>query len=253
MTEVKIAAIVEGHGECEAVPILIRRIALDIDPGFVLRVLPPVRVPVSKLLKKGEIERTVIFTARKLQGKGGIIVIADCDWDNGCPAKDGPALLKRAISARNDLPVSVILAKKELVSEVVLLDIKQGVAEGKALDLFHMAPINNYDTKFTGVTDDYTHTANSHVVVITSGIPRQPGMSRDDLISVNAGIVKSVTEKVIALSPCAVIIVVSLLGSKKNHQGAIELKKELFKTDWVFNIGATGLVLILIALYIVFW
>jgi hypothetical protein len=113
MTEVKIAAIVEGHGECEAVPILIRRIAQDIDPGFVPNVLPPVRVPVSKLLKEGEIERTVIFTARKLQGKGGIIVIVDCDWDNGCPAEDGPALLKRAKTARNDLPISVILAKKE--------------------------------------------------------------------------------------------------------------------------------------------
>jgi malate dehydrogenase len=104
---------------------------------------------------------------------------------------------------------AIILAKKELVREVVLLDIKQGVAEGKALDLFHMAPINNYDTKFTGVTNDYTATANSNVVVITSGVPRQPGTSRDDLIHVNAAIVKSVTEKVIELSPCAVIIVVS--------------------------------------------
>jgi hypothetical protein len=113
MTEVKIAAIVEGHGECEAVPILIRRIAIDIDPGFVPNVLPPLRVPVSKLLIKGEIEKAVIFSARKLQGKGGIIVIVDCDWDNGCPAKDGPALLKRAVTARNDMPISVILAKKE--------------------------------------------------------------------------------------------------------------------------------------------
>jgi hypothetical protein len=113
MADVKIAAIVEGHGECEAVPILIRRIARDIYPGFVPNVLSPVRVPVSKLLKEGEIERTVIFSARKLKGKGGIIIIVDCDWDNGCPAKDGPALLKRAVSARNDMPISVILAKKE--------------------------------------------------------------------------------------------------------------------------------------------
>lgn len=113
MTEVKIAAIVEGHGECEAVPILIRRIARDIDPGFVPNVLQPLRVSVNKLLKEGEIERSITFTARKLQGKGGIIVIVDCDWDNGCPAKDGPALLKRAKTARNDLPISVILAKKE--------------------------------------------------------------------------------------------------------------------------------------------
>ncbi len=113
MTEVKIAAIVEGHGECEAVPILIRRIARDIDPGFVPNVLQPLRVSVNKLLKEGEIERSITFTARKLQGRGGIIVIVDCDWDNGCPAKDGPALLKRAKTARNDLPISVILAKKE--------------------------------------------------------------------------------------------------------------------------------------------
>lgn len=113
MTEVKIAAIVEGHGECEAVPILIRRIALDIDPGFVPNVLQPLRVSANKLLREGEIERSITFTARKLQGRGGIIVIVDCDWDNGCPAKDGPALLKRAKTARNDLPISVILAKKE--------------------------------------------------------------------------------------------------------------------------------------------
>jgi hypothetical protein len=113
MTEIQIAAIVEGHGECEAVPILIRRIAQDIDPGFVPTVLPPLRVPVNKLLKEGEIERSITFTARKLQGKGGIIVIVDCDWDNGCPAEDGPALLERAKTARNDLPISVILAKKE--------------------------------------------------------------------------------------------------------------------------------------------
>jgi malate dehydrogenase len=104
---------------------------------------------------------------------------------------------------------AIILAKKELVREVVLLDIKPGIAEGKALDLFHMAPINNYDTKFVGVTDDYTATANSNVIVITSGIPRQPGMSRDDLISVNAGIVKTVTEKAIQYSPNATIIIVS--------------------------------------------
>ena len=113
MTKVKVAAIVEGHGECEAVPILIRRIAQDTDPGFVLNVLQPLRVSVNKLLKEGEIERSIIFTARKLQGRGGIIVIVDCDWDNGCPAKDGPVLLKRAMNARSDIPISVILAKKE--------------------------------------------------------------------------------------------------------------------------------------------
>lgn len=113
MIEVKVAAIVEGHGECEAVPILIRRIARDIDPGFELNVLSPLRVPVSKLLKQGEIERSITLAAKKLQGKGCIIVIVDCDWDNGCPAQDGPALLRRAMAARNDIPISVILAKKE--------------------------------------------------------------------------------------------------------------------------------------------
>lgn len=111
MTEVKIAAIVEGHGECEAVPILIRKIAQDIAPDFVPKVLSPFRVPASRLSKEGELERTIILAANKLQGRGGIVVINDCD--DGCPAEDGPALLKRAKTARNDLPISVILAKKE--------------------------------------------------------------------------------------------------------------------------------------------
>ncbi len=113
MPEVKIAAIVEGHGECEAVPILIRRIAQVIDPGFVPKVLPPLRVPASRLLKEGEMERSVELAARKLQGQGGILVVLDCDWDNGCPAMDGPALLKRATDVRKVLPIAVILAKKE--------------------------------------------------------------------------------------------------------------------------------------------
>ena len=89
MTSVKIAAIVEGHGECEAVPILVRRIALTIDPGYVPIILKPIRIPASKLLRVGEIERSIELAAQKLQGEGGIIVIVDCDWDNGCPAKDG--------------------------------------------------------------------------------------------------------------------------------------------------------------------
>jgi len=113
MTEVRIAAIVEGHGECEAVPILIRRIAETIDPGFVPRVLPPLRVPASRLLKEGEIERSVDLAARKLQGRGGIVIIVDCDWEDGCPAEDGPMLLKRSVTARSDLPIAVVLAKRE--------------------------------------------------------------------------------------------------------------------------------------------
>ena len=102
-----------------------------------------------------------------------------------------------------------VLAYREIVNEVVLVDIREGFAEGKALDIWQKAPINVYDTKTIGSTNDYSKTANSDVVVITSGLPRKPGMTRDDLISTNAGIVKSVTENVIKYSPEAIIIVVS--------------------------------------------
>lgn len=101
------------------------------------------------------------------------------------------------------------IAEKGIVKEVVLLDIKDGLAEGKSLDLWQTAPINYYDTRITGSTNDYTKTAGSEVVVITSGLPRKPGMSRDDLISINAGIVKTVTENIVAHSPEAKIIIVS--------------------------------------------
>ena len=102
-----------------------------------------------------------------------------------------------------------VCAHKELATEVVLLDIKEGVAEGKSLDMWQTAAVNMYNTKTVGSTNDYTKTAGSDVVVITSGLPRKPGMSRDDLIATNAGIVKSVTENVIKYSPDAIIIVVS--------------------------------------------
>lgn len=102
-----------------------------------------------------------------------------------------------------------VLAYREIVNEVVLLDIKEGFAEGKALDIWQKAPINQYDTKTIGATNDYSKTANSDVVVITSGLPRKPGMSRDDLISTNANIVQSVTENVIKHSPNAILIIVS--------------------------------------------
>jgi malate dehydrogenase len=102
-----------------------------------------------------------------------------------------------------------IIAEKNIVKEVVLLDIKEGISEGKSLDLWQTAPINYYDTRLVGSTNDYSKTANSEVVVITSGIPRKPGMSRDDLISINAGIVKHVTENVVKYSPKAKIIIVS--------------------------------------------
>lgn len=102
-----------------------------------------------------------------------------------------------------------VLAYREVANEVVLVDIKEGIAEGKALDIWEKSPINLYDTRTIGSTNDYTKTAGSDVVVITSGLPRKPGMSRDDLIETNAGIVKSVTENVVKHSPDAIIIVVS--------------------------------------------
>ena len=102
-----------------------------------------------------------------------------------------------------------VIAHKELVKEVILLDIKQGIAEGKALDIWQTSGVNNYDTRVTGVTNDYARTAGSDVVVITSCLPRKPGMSRDDLISTNAEIVASVTENVVKHSPDAILIIVS--------------------------------------------
>ena len=105
--------------------------------------------------------------------------------------------------------VANVVAEKELANEVILLDIKEGIAEGKSLDIWQTAPINSYDTRTIGSTNDYSMTAGSDVVVITSGLPRKPGMSRDDLISTNAGIVKSVTENIIKHSPDTILIVVS--------------------------------------------
>jgi malate dehydrogenase len=102
-----------------------------------------------------------------------------------------------------------VLAYREVANEIILVDIKEGIAEGKALDILQTSSINMYDSKTYGVTNDYARTANSDVVVITSGLPRKPGMSRDDLIETNAGIVKSVTENVIKYSPNTIIIVVS--------------------------------------------
>lgn len=102
-----------------------------------------------------------------------------------------------------------VLAYREVAKDIVLLDIKEGVAEGKALDINQKAPITGYDSWVTGSTNDYSKTAGSDVVVITSGLPRKPGMTRDDLIATNAGIVSSVTENIVKHSPDAIIIVVS--------------------------------------------
>lgn len=102
-----------------------------------------------------------------------------------------------------------VLAYREIANEIVLIDIKEGLAEGKSLDIWQKAPIDLYDSRTVGSTNDYKRTAGSDVVVITSGLPRKPGMSRDDLINTNAGIVKSVTENIVRHSPDAIIIVVS--------------------------------------------
>ncbi|MBZ5857063.1 malate dehydrogenase [Flavihumibacter profundi] len=101
------------------------------------------------------------------------------------------------------------IARKELCQELVLLDIKEGLAEGKAQDMMQTAALLGFDTKITGSTNDYSKTAGSSVVVITSGIPRKPGMTREELIGTNAGIVKNVCENILKYSPDAIIIVIS--------------------------------------------
>ena len=101
------------------------------------------------------------------------------------------------------------IAIKNFVSEVVLLDIKENYAEGKAMDLMQTASLNDFDTKIVGSTNDYSKTANSDIAVITSGIPRKPGMTREELIGINAGIVKSVAQQLLEYSPEAILIIVS--------------------------------------------
>ena len=101
------------------------------------------------------------------------------------------------------------IARKELATELVLLDIKEGFAEGKAQDMMQTAALLGFDTRISGSTNDYSKTANSDVVVITSGLPRKPGMTREELIGTNAGIVKGVCENILKHSPNAIIIVIS--------------------------------------------
>ncbi|MCK4631090.1 MAG: malate dehydrogenase [Bacteroidales bacterium] len=102
-----------------------------------------------------------------------------------------------------------VMARKELANEIILVDIIEGIAEGKALDMWQTAPVDGTDTRVIGVTNDYSKTKDSDIIIITSGVPRKPGMSRDDLIGTNAKIVKSVTEQAIKYSPDAIIIVVA--------------------------------------------
>ena len=101
------------------------------------------------------------------------------------------------------------IAIKNFASEVVLVDIKENFAEGKAMDLMQTASLNGFDTKIIGTTNDYSQTADSNIAVITSGIPRKPGMTREELIGINAGIVKSVAEQLIKYSPHVILIIVS--------------------------------------------
>lgn len=101
------------------------------------------------------------------------------------------------------------IARKELAEELILLDIREGFAEGKAIDMMQTSALLEFDTKIKGVTNDYAATADSEVVVITSGLPRKPGMTREELIGTNANIVKSVTENILKHSPNTIIIVVS--------------------------------------------
>jgi malate dehydrogenase len=133
-----------------------------------------------------------------------------------------------------------VLAYREIANEVVLLDIKEGLAEGKGLDIWQKAPVNLYDTRTVGVTNDYDRTAQSEVVIITSGLPRKPGMSRDDLIETNAGIVKEVTENVIKHSPDAIIIVVSNPLDVMTYQAHLVSKKPRTKVMGMAGILDTG-------------
>lgn len=101
------------------------------------------------------------------------------------------------------------IARKQLCSELVILDIKEGVAEGKAMDLMQTAQIEGFDTKIIGSTNDYSKTAGSDVCVVTSGLPRKPGMTREELIGINAGIVKTVTQNLLQHSPNTILIIIS--------------------------------------------
>lgn len=127
-----------------------------------------------------------------------------------------------------------VLTINEVANEVVMLDVKEGVAEGKAMDINQTAQLLGFDTKLTGVTNDYAATANSDVVVITSGLPRKPGMTREELIGVNAGIVKSVAENILKYSPKAIILIVS---NPMDTMTYLALKATKLPKNQVFGMG----------------
>ncbi len=128
------------------------------------------------------------------------------------------------------------IAINKIASEVVILDIKENFAEGKALDLMQTATLNGFNTRITGSTNDYSKTANSEVVVITSGIPRKPGMTREELIGINAGIVKTVTENVLKHSPNAIIIIVS---NPMDTMAYLALKESGLPKNRIIGMGGT--------------
>ncbi len=127
-----------------------------------------------------------------------------------------------------------VIATRETADEVVLLDIKEGVSEGKMLDIFQTASLMNFYTKLKGVTNDYSATADSDVVVITSGMPRKPGMSREDLIGVNAGIVNSVVDNVLKYSPKAIVLIIS---NPMDTMTYLSVKKSGLPKNRIFGMG----------------
>lgn len=128
------------------------------------------------------------------------------------------------------------IIRKELAEEVILLDIKEGVAEGKAQDMMQTAALLGFDTKIKGVTNDYSQTAGSAVAVITSGIPRKPGMTREELIGTNAGIVKSVAEQLLKHSPDIILVVVS---NPMDTMAYLALKSTRLPKNRVIGMGGT--------------
>jgi malate dehydrogenase len=133
-----------------------------------------------------------------------------------------------------------VIAHKDLADEVVLLDVKEGLAEGKALDIWQTSSINHFNTRVVGSTNDYLKTKGSGIIVITSGLPRKPGMSRDDLIKTNANIVKEVTEKAIKYSPDAIIIVVSNPLDVMTYAAYLTANKDPHKVFGMAGILDTG-------------
>jgi len=128
------------------------------------------------------------------------------------------------------------IARKELAEELVLLDIREGFAEGKAQDIMQSATLLGFDTRVTGSTSDYSKTAGSDVVVITSGLPRKPGMTREDLIGTNAGIVKSVTDNILKYSPDTILIIIS---NPMDTMTYLTLKESGLPKERIIGMGGT--------------